>query len=95
MPVFCPKVCAKVLVKNKTGGGAGGRAGMGEAGEIAQQFRVLAALVQNTDSVPSTHTVVQNICNSSSRRSDPFLASKGAGHVHGSHIHMQARYLYT
>lgn len=39
---------------------------MREAGDTAQQFRALAALVENADSVPNTHKVVQTICNSSS-----------------------------
>lgn len=68
---------------------------MREAGDTAQQFRALAALVENADSVPNTHKVVQTICNSSSGGSDPFLASKNSGHAHGSLIYMQANYLYT
>lgn len=60
------KFGAKVLVKNNTGGGMGGRAGWGKAGETAQQFTALAALVEDTDSVCSTHMVVHTISNSSS-----------------------------
>lgn len=44
----------------------GGRAGMVEAEETAQQFTALAALVEDTDSVSSTHMVAHTTCNSSS-----------------------------
>lgn len=43
----------------------GGR-GVEEAQETAQQFTALAALVEDADSVCSTHTVAHTICNSSS-----------------------------
>lgn len=40
---------------------------MGEAGAVAQQIRALAALPKKVGSIPSTHTQLTAVCNSSPR----------------------------
>lgn len=60
---------------------------------MAQEERALAALLEDLDSIPVTHTVAHTVYNSISRW--PSLASMSNIYVHGTHTYIHAHKVFV